>query len=167
MVSKFISCDDCHSTINLAFLHLVMKKPACSNKVGFSCRLHMLRVVLTDRSNNAAHAKSCAFFFPFLVSRRIKLDRAAVYQLHGCGQDCMEGGGTVAAHYERSLCNTFHQTTGTLAEWLTRCPAKAIPSGACVRITQVSRSFLPLSTTSSSSIRCLFECIMVVGSLRE
>jgi hypothetical protein len=27
---------------------------------------------------------------------------------------------------------------GTLAEWLTRCPAKAIPSGACVRITQVS-----------------------------
>ena len=29
---------------------------------------------------------------------------------------------------------------GTLAEWLTRCPAKAIPSGACVRITQVSIS---------------------------
>ena len=30
---------------------------------------------------------------------------------------------------------------GTLAEWLTRCPAKAIPSGACVRITQVSIFF--------------------------
>ena len=32
-------------------------------------------------------------------------------------------------------------STGTLAEWLTRCPAKAFPSGACVRITQVSFFF--------------------------
>jgi hypothetical protein len=38
---------------------------------------------------------------------------------------------------------------GTLAEWLTRCPAKAIPSGACVRITQVS---IKLSS-------CIFFCM--------
>lgn len=34
------------------------------------------------------------------------------------------------------LCRRNPQ--GTLAEWLTRWPAKPIPSGACVRITQVS-----------------------------
>jgi hypothetical protein len=37
------------------------------------------------------------------------------------------------SHQELTVFND-----GTLAEWLTRCPAKAIPSGACVRITQVS-----------------------------
>ncbi len=32
-------------------------------------------------------------------------------------------------------------TIDTLAEWLTRQPAKLFPSGACVRITQVSITF--------------------------
>jgi hypothetical protein len=42
--------------------------------------------------------------------------------------------------YLAPVAHLFHQINhGTLAEWLTRCPAKAIPSGACVRITQVSR----------------------------
>ena len=30
---------------------------------------------------------------------------------------------------------------GALAEWLTRCPAKAISSEACVRITQASMNY--------------------------
>ncbi|KAK8206644.1 hypothetical protein M8818_004478 [Zalaria obscura] len=37
---------------------------------------------------------------------------------------------------------SYSGENGTLAEWLTRCPAKAIPSGACVRITQVSHHLL-------------------------
>ena len=52
---------------------------------------------------------------------------------------------------------SIHQINhGTLAEWLTRCPAKAIPSGACVRITQVSRfSFTFLSSYSTSWCKIL------------
>jgi hypothetical protein len=47
------------------------------------------------------------------------------------------------SEYHRVDAEFSHQVItaindGTLAEWLTRCPAKAIPSGACVRITQVS-----------------------------
>jgi hypothetical protein len=43
-----------------------------------------------------------------------------------------------------------------LAEWLTRCPAKAIPSGACVRITQASHLLLsfwkPFGPSSEAEI---------------
>ena len=49
---------------------------------------------------------------------------------------------SVTNHYSHQshhvIYHRISSSTGTLAEWLTRCPAKAIPSGACVRITQVS-----------------------------
>jgi hypothetical protein len=62
------------------------------------------------------------------------------------------------SEYERADAGSLHQLIksinhGTLAEWLTRCPAKAIPSGACVRITQVSISFDFLSGCSTGT-RC-------------
>jgi hypothetical protein len=40
-----------------------------------------------------------------------------------------------------SSSTTSTTTNGTLAEWLTRGPAKPVPSGASVRITQVSILF--------------------------
>ena len=43
-----------------------------------------------------------------------------------------------SSHQSHHVIDHSISSTGTLAEWLTRCPAKAIPSGACVRITQVS-----------------------------
>nr|POE47056.1 hypothetical protein CFP56_00388 [Quercus suber] len=48
---------------------------------------------------------------------------------------------------------------GTLAEWLTRCPAKAVPSGACVRITQVS-ILLPSIWTSYLTLTFLLPIVL-------
>jgi hypothetical protein len=52
----------------------------------------------------------------------------------------------ILSYINRSSGRCFHQPTnyesiGTLAEWLTRGPAKLISSEACVRITQVSTQF--------------------------
>ena len=43
---------------------------------------------------------------------------------------------------------------GALAEWLTRCPAKAISSEACVRITQASRFTFVFWPSFQPAIQC-------------
>jgi hypothetical protein len=76
----------------------------------------------------------------------------AIFQLHLHTNPLQNVEWIISLYLSRQFINS--KATGTLAEWLTRCPAKAIPSGACVRITQVSLTFLLLHHLCTCS-RCI------------